>query len=114
MEGESLLSRDPQVPAAYDADPLCYHGAVQAAGANQTLEAATDARCDSSPATPLTPRARRELPCGRPAATTDARPPPPGKSHPHAAPPGARWGKRGPGAHLPGAHQRAHHQPPAG
>jgi hypothetical protein len=75
MEGESLLSRDPQVPAADDADPLCDHGAVQAQRANQTLEAATDARCDSRPAAPPTPRVGREPPCGRPAATADPRQP---------------------------------------
>jgi hypothetical protein len=75
MEGERLLSRDPQVPAASDADPLCGHGAVQAQRANQMLEAATDARCDARPANPPAPRVGREPPCGRPAATTDARPP---------------------------------------
>jgi alpha-beta hydrolase superfamily lysophospholipase len=42
--GESLLSRDPQVQAAFDADPLNYRGPVQARMADQLLRAARDAR----------------------------------------------------------------------
>jgi acylglycerol lipase len=44
LEGESLLSRDPRVQAAFDADPLNYHGPAQARMADQMLRAAADAR----------------------------------------------------------------------
>jgi alpha-beta hydrolase superfamily lysophospholipase len=42
--GESLLSRDPEVQRAFDADPLNYHGPVQARMGYQTLQAAQEAR----------------------------------------------------------------------
>jgi acylglycerol lipase len=42
--GESLLSRDPEVQRAFDADPLNYHGPVQARMGHQMLRAAQEAR----------------------------------------------------------------------
>ncbi|HEX2513781.1 MAG TPA: alpha/beta hydrolase [Chloroflexota bacterium] len=42
--GESLLSRDPDVQRAFDADPLNYHGPVRARMGYQMLRAAQEAR----------------------------------------------------------------------
>ena len=41
---ESILSRDPTVEEAFDADPLCYKGKIKARMAYEMLKAAADAR----------------------------------------------------------------------
>jgi alpha-beta hydrolase superfamily lysophospholipase len=42
--GENLLSRDPAIQEAFDADPLCYHGKVRAGMSSEVIKAAADAR----------------------------------------------------------------------